>query len=296
MATYKNWLTSNIVERKDTGLDLKVTLTKIDEWELDTSFEEASINIVKTIANLNKPLYIGLSGGLDSEYVCRIFDEEYVSYTPVIIETPGNQLELSYAYKFCKKYNKEPVIIKKTEADMLHHYYDEILVKCSGFGHNSVAMYIIGQYAKDRNGIFVMGEHLIDEKEKGGFNVGANEWDFYNDLILGEDNTHYFFNYTPEISYAMIRDFPIYKDIQKCKSELYGLEYRPKMIYQYSDKYVSTLRILRHSKMLPHNPNFTFGDRDTYLDLLKSMRDKDGRTKSNDRRRKQTRRVKTKSA
>ena len=268
MATYKNWLRSNITDRKDVGLDLDVTVTKIDEWNLNTPWDKASENVVKLIADLDKPIFIGLSGGLDSDYVCTVFEEAGVKYTPIIIDTPGNQDELKYAYQFTKIWGIDPLVIKKTEAEMLGTYYDKILNVCSGYGHNSVAMYMIGEYTKKMGGIYVMAEHLIDEKPRGGFNVGCNEWDFYNDLLLGEDNTVYFFNYTPEISAAMIREFPDYDDVQKSKAEFYGLEYRLKMKYCYSDSYNKTFGQLRRTKWLTHNPNYTFGTREEYLNLL----------------------------
>ena len=276
MATYKNWLRSNITDRKDSGIDLNVTLTKIDEWNLNTSWDKACENTVKLIADLNKPIYIGLSGGLDSDYVCTLFEEAGVEYTPVVIDTTGNKAELEYAQKFLDAWGRDYKAIKleKKIIDVLTVYYDEILVKCSGYGHNSVAAYIVGEYVKQQGGIYVMAEHLIDELPNGGFRVAAKEWDYYNDLLLGEDNTHYFFNYTPEISSAMIREFPDYADVQRCKSEMYGISYRPKMQYQYNSTYDLTLAQLRRSKWLKHNPNFTFGSREDYLERLKIMGDK----------------------
>ena len=275
MATYKNWFRSNITERTDQALDLNVTIKKIDAWNLDTPWDKASETVVKLIADLDKPIFIGLSGGIDSEYVCTVFEEAEVDYTPVLIRTQGNKAELEYAYDFLNRWgsNDKAVIVDKKNVDMLSTYYYKLLTGCFGYGYNSVATYMVGEYAKQNGGIYVMAEHLIDDYDTGGFKVGCNEWDFYNDLLLGEDNTHYFFNYTPEISAAMIREFPNYSDVQESKAEFYGLKYRPKMHYEYDELYNDTLMKLRRTMKLTHNPNYTFGTPKENLRMLSEVQD-----------------------
>jgi asparagine synthetase B (glutamine-hydrolysing) len=275
MATYKNWFRSNITDRKEKGIDLDVSIKKIDEWNLNTPWDKASENVVKLIADLDKPIFIGLSGGLDSDYVCTVFEEAGINYTPVLIKTEGNKVELEYAYEFLNRWgsNDKAIILEKRNVDMLSTYFYQLLTKCSGYGYNSIATYMVGEYAKQNGGIYVMAEHLIDEYKTGGFRVGCNEWDFYNDHLLGEDNTYYFFNYTPEISAAMIREFPDYNDVQKCKSEFYGLKYRPKMQYEFDNEYNLALMKLRRLVQLDHNPNYTFGTRQEYLQMLAEVQD-----------------------
>ena len=271
MATHKNWFQSNICDRTNVGLDLDVTLTKIDDWNLTTCWKDAVDNTIKLLVAHGKPIYVGLSGGIDSEFVCTVFEQRKIPYTPVIVDTPGNQVEVKYAYNFCSKWSRDPVVLNKTAGDMLRIYYNKILMQCHGYGDNSISTYIVGEYARENDGIYVMAEHLIDEKKNGGFNAGCNEWDFYNDLLLGVDNTHYFFNYTPEISSAMIREFPYHDDVQKCKAELYDLPYRPKIKYEFDSVYQKTQYDLRRSRYLTHNPHYIFGSRDEYLKMLETM-------------------------
>jgi 7-cyano-7-deazaguanine synthase in queuosine biosynthesis len=271
MATYKNWLTTNVLDRDSVkASDLKVTLSKIDEWNLNLDFVEATKYTIEKIALLKKRIFIGLSGGMDSEYVCKAFLQEHVDFTPVIIETPGNSLELSYAYHFCRKNNLEPIIIKKSEADMLKCYYNDILNRISGYGNNATATYMAAKYAEDHNGIFVMAEHLIDDQDDGSILIGANEWDFYNDVLIGEHNTHYFFDYTPEIVYSMVKAIDI-DDAQEYKCNLYDIPFRPKMIYQYSREYEDALKQLRRTKWIKHNPNFSFGTKEEFLSFMEKM-------------------------
>jgi hypothetical protein len=271
MTTYKNWLTTNIRDRDDVkATDLKVYLRKIDEWDLTLSFNEASRQVVNKIASLNKEIYVGLSGGMDSEYVAKVFIEERVPFKTVIIDTPGNQLELAYAYHFCRNNNIDPIVLKKTEADMLKCYYNDVLIKISGYGHNAIATYMAAKYAEDQGGIFVMAEHLIDDQDDGSILVGANEWDFYNDVLIGEHNTHYFFNYTPEIAYSMIKAIG-QDDAQEYKHRLFDIPFRPKITYQYSRNYVDALHKLRKVKWVTHNPNFSFGKKEQFLALMEQL-------------------------
>jgi hypothetical protein len=272
MATYKNWLTTNISDRDNVkAADLKVSLKKIDEWNLTLSFDEATKQTIKKIVDLKKDIYIGFSGGMDSEYVVKMFLQEKVPFKAIVIETPGNDLELSYAYHFCRVHKIKPIIIKKTEADMLKCYYNDFLMKISGYGYNAVATYMAAQYAEEQGGIFVMAEHLIDDQDDSSILIGANEWDFYNDVLIGEHNTHYFFNYTPEISYAMIKEVREDEDAQEYKHRIYDIPFRPKIIYQYSRQYEDALTQLRRTKWVKHNPNFSFGTREKFLSLMEKM-------------------------
>jgi len=272
MATHQSWLTTNVSDRDDVkAADLKVYLKKIDDWNLNLSFDEASSYTIQKIKDLKKDIYVGLSGGMDSEYVVKMFLQENVQFKAIIIETPGNNLELAYAYHFCRLYKIDPIVIKKSEADMLKCYYNDILMKISGYGFNAVATYMAAQYAEERSGVFVMAEHLIDDQDDGSILIGANEWDFYNDVLIGEHNTHYFFNYTPEITYAMIKEVRKDEDAQEYKHRIYGIPFRPKIIYQYSRQYEDALTQLRRTKWVKHNPNFSFGTREEFLSLMEKM-------------------------
>jgi hypothetical protein len=272
MATYKNWLTTNVSDRDSTrAADLQVYLQKIDEWDLSLNFKRASDITAYKIYSLGLDLYVGLSGGLDSEYVAKTFLNCGIPFKTVIVDTPGNQLELSYAYHFCRKYNIEPIILKKTEADMLTCYYRDIMGRLCGYGYNSVATYMVGKYADEMGGIYVMGEHLIDDQDDGSILIGANEWDFYNDALIGVHNTHYFFDYTPEIVYSMVKSIDC-NDAQEFKTKLYDLPFRPKLKYQYSQAYEIALKQLRREKWIKHKPNFSFGKPEDFLETMRWMR------------------------
>ncbi len=94
---------------------------------------------------------------------------------------------------------------------------------------------IAGRYVESMGGVTVIGEHAYD---------GVSEWDFYNDALIHEDNSIYFFMWTPELVKAMQNEYDG-SDHQEFKHRLYNVAFRPKMKYQYSSSYEKALAAIR---------------------------------------------------
>jgi hypothetical protein len=235
MATKNNWLKTNIAERlTNPAVDFKVW-HNVEEVRND-DWETALFDTVTDFSWISKKLYIPLSGGMDSEFVFESLKHLYP--TPIIVDTPGNKLESAYAFHYCRQNNLRPVVIEKTEAEMLSIYYEDIFSKLNGYGINSVATLIAGRYVEDQGGVAVIGEHAYD---------GVSEWDFYNDVLIHEDNSIYFFMWTPELVRAMQNEYDG-SDHQEFKYRLYNIPFRPKLIYDYSRSYVDTLNLIRDKR------------------------------------------------
>jgi len=260
MTTKHNWITSNIRDRLvDPACDFKLFVRP--ETPRYVNFDAAVKEVVYEITSIGKPIFVGYSGGMDSEYVIRAFMRYGIPFKPITIETTGNQEELSYAKEFYKHNDIEPIIIKVPEIDMVKQYYHTIVKKLNGRGQNSTANVIAGAYVKDRGGVFVMAEHLIDDGR-----IAANEWDYYNDGLFGEGNTVHFFNYTPEICCSIIRKLNFRKPIQEAKSELYNLTLRPKFNYEgYSEKYFEYMRAVLQLRKYRPDSHFDLGPADKFL-------------------------------
>lgn len=70
---------------------------------------------VKRIAeNTTKPIYVAMSGGIDSELIARMMLQERVPFTPVIVQFDKgyNKEDIAFAFEFCKINNLTPEIIK----------------------------------------------------------------------------------------------------------------------------------------------------------------------------------------
>ena len=232
MATKNNWLKTNISERLSNP-DVNFKVWHNIETVANQCWKEALYDTITDFFWVLKKLYIPLSGGMDSEFVFKCL--KHLNPIPVIVDTPGNKLEVSYAYHYCRKNNLIPVVIKKTEAEMLNIYYEEIFQKLNGYGHNSVPALIAARYAEEMGGIAVIGEHAYD---------GVSEWDFYNDALINEGNSIYFFMWTPELVQAMQNEYDG-GDHQEFKHRLYNVPFRPKLIYDYSSSYDNALSMIK---------------------------------------------------
>jgi hypothetical protein len=251
MATKNQWLTSNIEDRltnKTADFFVKYKVSNITH----NGFLQECKNVCEDIKNTYKKIYVAFSGGLDSEFVMKCFGK---SATPIIVDTPGNKLESSYAYYFCKVNKITPVVIKKTEKEMLNAYYELIFKNFNGIGYDATSSYFAGKYAVENGGVAV----LADE---GYFSV--NEWDYYNDVLIGEGSNLQFLVWTPELTKAMQEEWIIFKKEnnlntletignyddchQEFKCKLYGIAYRPKMVYNYSQNYKFLLNKIHKSR------------------------------------------------
>jgi hypothetical protein len=80
------------------------------------SLEEEVVETARYIkSKTSKPIIVGLSGGIDSEVVCRAFLKANIDFTTITVRYKDNLNlhDIEYADRFCKKFN-----IKQTYIDM----------------------------------------------------------------------------------------------------------------------------------------------------------------------------------
>lgn len=234
MATENNWLTHNLYERidnKNSNFDVEINVQKCKRLD----FEQASKEVCEKLYALNNNIYVGLSGGIDSEYVFRRFHFLNIPFTPVIVYSKCYDEESSIAFNICKEYNITPKIINIDEKDIISIYKKEMQDKLNTFGIGSVPSIIMANYAKENGGIYVKAEHMVGDKDNKVC-AELNEWDFYND-VLNDGYTYDFFLYTPEIVYSMLKEMLRTPDIdsQNFKCNLYKIPYRKKIINNLSN-------------------------------------------------------------
>jgi hypothetical protein len=268
MATMNDWIVSNITDRlTDPALDLKVTIEPYEFTEL--SFHDAADYTAKLIYQNHKNIYLSLSGGADSDFVLHCLMRNDIPFVPIIVKTSGNEEEMQYAFKSCTKFGLEPIIIDLSDSEILNRYYEDVIKRICGYGIYSIPSIISCEYARDRGGILIIGEHMIDaDKLNNNAAPGLNEWDFYNECFVGKEYSIPFFLYTIELCYAMVKLIDNRLPLDVLKHKMYGIERRPIMSYNFSSRFMDAFLIINSRRKHKPNSHFDFGSKEQTLNVL----------------------------
>jgi hypothetical protein len=166
--------------------------------------------------SISKPLYLGLSGGIDSEVIARTFLKEKIDFIPLIIEYRHsdmvlNEHDIQYAKDFCKL-NKLDALVHSVEADDLikmafdERYFPYYRVTSL---YQYVQIYLVN-LVEALNGFLVAGSGVqswtYDRELKFKlYGFYLNVYEYMNDHNL----VHWpsFFWTTPELNYAYMQTF-----------------------------------------------------------------------------------------
>jgi hypothetical protein len=107
---------------------------------LPKSWDEEVVETARYIKSKTpKPIIIALSGGIDSEVVCRAFLKAGIDFTVVTVKYKDNlnSHDIEYAERFCKKFN-----IKQTYIDMdPFDFYENGIQKYINEGYKSTNLF-----------------------------------------------------------------------------------------------------------------------------------------------------------
>jgi len=207
------------------------------------SFFEACCNQAYELSKKYDNLYIAYSGGLDSEFVLKIFKLCNLKITPVLLETNYNQEEANWAKEYCLSNKINLEILKLDDIEFIRELKTRTVDRGVFILLGGVPL-ILADYVKEKNGHLLTGygecfhNNLLVDKR-----LEFCEYDYYLDLY---DNLHPsgFFNYSIEVLYSMIKELDYTIPIQEAKSKLYNLKTRDKMkpvedFYSIQRNYVS---------------------------------------------------------
>lgn len=273
MHTYKNWFNDNLNERlKNPLLDYRVILNPYQFKE--SNFIDSCANTAKLISSsYDKKIYIGLSGGMDSEFVCRIFLENNIDFIPVIATFHDNSLESSYAFRFCKKHKLNPMIIEISEKDLVELFYHNIYKKLNGVGIYAIASLKCGLVVEQLNGVWIQADHIYggDGIEKiNQSSLYSAEWDSYNSVLCPNLISIEFFKYTPELLFSSVVEIDDEElTWAEFKEKKFNCAFRPKLRATYSEKTQKALDLIFSSGLISKpNPICSFGKKKNFIKLL----------------------------
>lgn len=242
---------------------------------VEMSFHEAADVTARKIYAKYPKLYLALSGGADSDYVFRCLTRNNIPFEPILVRTSGNTQELAYAFHLCKMHNIKPIVLELPDADILEIYFEKVVKGISGYGLYCIPALLACNYAKEHDGVLIIGEHMLDtDKRNGNITPGMNEWDFYNELFVGEKYNIPFFNYTTELCYAMTKSIPENKTIDEFKWSLYNIDYRPIFDYTFNKTFEVATQKMKSFRRGSPDPHFGLGTKEEFLSFLEPFKRK----------------------
>lgn len=250
MLVKNNWINSNI---KDKVVDKESLFkVKIKPYRfIPNNFSEAVTEAILDIKKYDN-LYLGLSGGIDSEFIARSFIKDKVAFTPIIGVSTFNKNEVKYAYAICKELNIKPIIIYINEQEILECFYNKIIKIFNGNGIHTIVNVILSNYVIKKKGIFVSGHNIIGGNKNNKSFAGIGEFEFYSDLIFNDTFELPFFFYTPYLTFEMVKAIG-YQNELNTKYSLYSshvgrLFRKEKLEYMYDPSGLIFKFLLQYNK------------------------------------------------
>lgn len=194
------------------------------------TFWDACNHTAKCLSNdwAQYPLYLALSGGVDSECVAEALLRNQIKFTPIILDVENVlELETWYAKHWCWRNSIKPILLRLNG----HEYERQMLplMKRIKHTHNQpMPPLFLAAYAEQLGGKLITGLSEIN------FDLATKR--FYNDVMdwaveLFHDTKHPcgFFSYTAELAASYIKAFDIDINEQYNKLQIYSVPPRPKM-------------------------------------------------------------------
>jgi hypothetical protein len=201
-------------------------LFKLEKPVQELPFIEAAELAAKQIAEKYSDLKLCLSGGVDSEFVLRLFHRLGLQVEPVIMRCQLNEAESDAALNLCQELGIKPTVIELSIADFFLEHFNAL--------QNNNLRVLLGVTPHVIHK-FVGGKILTGYGDPSPDSAWADvamlpEWDFYTDTL--GDHPGPFFVYTPELFLAFLRDVNKTVSFYRAKCELYNLPYREKIPYK----------------------------------------------------------------
>ena len=148
------------------------------------SFREECVLATKHLCGqVDKHVYVGLSGGLDSQVVCLSLLEAKIPFTPCIILMEGdyNIHDVLNAKEFCEKYNLTYKIFKIDMMEFYSKYCPSIVEKYKITNARTIMQLWLQQFVSD--GLFIMGG---GDLQLTRFKLGPSKFDHVDNLATNK--------------------------------------------------------------------------------------------------------------
>jgi len=197
----------NLRKSPEDKWNVKYGRCKNDPFDFRT---ECILAACKIKENTDLPIYILLSGGIDSEIVARSFIEANIPITCIIAFFDGfiNKDDIEHALKFCTEYN---IPYKIYNINIINFWKNELMKYATKTNCISPQLPVIMWLSDQVNGHVVLGsgECYIAKNEELIWELWEKEkissW-YRHFLVNNKEGTPGFFQYTPELMLSFITD------------------------------------------------------------------------------------------
>jgi len=174
-------------------------------------FRTECVNAAKLIKeSTDLPIYVLLSGGIDSEIVARSFIEANIPITCIIARFDGllNEYDVGHAFKFCTRYD---IPYEVYDVNIIDFWKNDLMKYAIKTNCISPQLPVIMWLSDQVNGHVVLGsgECYISKNEKSIWELWEKEkiasW-YRHFLVSDKEGTPGFFQYTPELILSFITD------------------------------------------------------------------------------------------
>lgn len=211
------------------------------------SFDKACDLVAEEIYCTHKNLYLGLSGGSDSENIANVLYRNKIPFTPIIVDynhftVPDRVDENWWAKQWCKKHQIEPLLVYSDgyiETVLEKERFVKLKPRLIG---GTVTTGIVLDEVEKRGGQLLTGyqlEYYPDydqmtylEPQLGDY-VGfvVEESDLYLETLSPNRHPWGFYFWNPEIIVAFVNEWDTTMTMQENKAEIYNTSLRPKIPY-----------------------------------------------------------------
>ena len=211
------------------------------------SFDKACDLVAEEIYSAHKNLYLGLSGGSDSENVANVLYRNKIPFTPLIVEynhvASINAVEESWwAKQWCKKHQIDPLIVYSNDYTTSTVEKERFLKVRPRMLGGIITTGIAMDAVEKREGAFITGyqlEYYPDHEQMSylepqlGDYVGfvLDETDLYLETLSPNQHPWAFYYWSPEIVAAFVNEWDTTMTIQQNKVAIYNTSSRPKISY-----------------------------------------------------------------
>jgi NH3-dependent NAD+ synthetase len=225
----------------------------------------------------DKPLFVSLSGGLDSELCARILLKNKIPFTPIILNLADtNKDESWFAEYWCYKNNVTPIKINFSIDDIRSKLFIPYLPEMHKMSYQfgTLINLFVADYAEHQGGHSISGV--------GDINFDFESQQFYCDYIDFTVDLHRpkkhptgFFMYTPEIALSYIHQFDLTLGEQYNKLNFYNVGARTKTDYLPNFRVVNpacTIILEQRAKYIPGKPQpHWYGSKQNLIDILQPL-------------------------